>query len=706
MNPNFSLTLKQRLWILFVLSWLMVILLALFGGWGLQQFNKKNNDLQQSSLKLHSGLNTNFDNLGLLTDIQTNLRLYMQSASSGTLNKIHQLGQTLGSQLPLELQTQLSVFLEELSTLEIRMNSFRLNNQSLANIEDEILQNTEELLLASPAEFHGDIRRTSIQASHQHHKLYVKMILANDRDGLKQLEQEYEQIFTQIEKQITDLSTLLPSTCTIKFKKLQIAFYKLDEAVSTITAIRLVTLQTKKDIKQDFLSLREAVTQDSLSQANALSALIHSGMSFLKTNLIIMSAIMVTMSFLGGVTALILNQVMVKPLIAFTDMLQSMTRMLSGLRKENEFEQDCSNLLESMTVQRNDEIGQVVTAVKQLLLGLRELALFRQDIENDENTEEIYHRMGRLFSERLNLTSFVIYELALDGKKMDAAFQQIRIKGVDFLQMKLDDHCRVRRNNRIISSFKDRHTCSCFPLPDKLHHVCIPMQVSDQVIGIVQFLFPDDVMDNGHHLVSESLMEARHYIAEALPVLHVRRLTKRLQIMAMVDSLTGLYNRHYLKTTLDRLVAGAKRRDSNVCIMMCDLDKFKDVNDIHGHDAGDLVLSQLAKIFLNSVRDTDLVIRFGGEEFLILLVDIDPQMSCETGERIRREVEEYKFTIPGNSLSLTISIGVSTFIASDTDIKDTLKEADVALYQAKNNGRNQVVFFENPEEPLCNGQSK
>jgi diguanylate cyclase (GGDEF)-like protein len=228
----------------------------------------------------------------------------------------------------------------------------------------------------------------------------------------------------------------------------------------------------------------------------------------------------------------------------------------------------------------------------------------------------------------------------------------------------------------------------------KIHYVCIPMQISGQIIGLVQFLFTLAEYDADQARISEALVEARHYIAEALPVLHAKRLKARLQTMATEDPLTGLYNRHYLETSLDRLVAGTKRRGTRICILMCDLDHFKNVNDTYGHDAGDKVLQQLARIFMNNVRETDFVIRFGGEEFMILLVDCDSRTARDMAERIRAQVERDKFHIPGHSIRMTISIGTSIFPQRPgQDIWDSFKAADIALYRAKEGGRNKVVHF-------------
>jgi diguanylate cyclase (GGDEF)-like protein len=687
-------TLRNQLRTLLVLSGVLVVLLSILGGWWLHQFDNKNNELLNTSRTLSKDLEKNFHDARLLTEIQADLDIYMRSAPLGILHKIHTRAETLRLGLPPELRSQLASFVKQLDILEIRMNSFRQNNDTIFSIEREIIQETDNLLKTVPFKFNRQIRQISSNACLKHHYLYKGIILTDEQADLNITAREYEQMFLTIENRINELEKHLPGESSGALKKFQNAFYELDESISTVIAIRRVTLETKNDVNSRLSSLRTAVADASLDQANILAELTRSGMDFLKNNLLAISVIMVTMAVLGAITALFLSRTMVKPLIAFTNMLKKMTRMLSGLRSENEFEEDFSALLETMTDQRDDEIGQVATAVKQLLLRLRELAVFRQDIEADETSAEVYQRMARIFSDRLDLNSCIIFELTPDGKLMRPALRQITLPEIELPEISLTDECRARRNNSIVSSFKDNHTCSMFPMAERLRYVCIPMQISGQVIGLVQFLFsPEDVEKNSGK-ISESLLEARHYIAEALPVLHAKRLTYRLQIMATEDPLTGLYNRYYLETSLERLVAGAKRRQTNICILMCDLDHFKNINDTYGHDAGDKVLQQLAGILLRNVRKTDFVIRFGGEEFMILLVDCDTQKAGEMAERIRFHVQTDKFHIPGHSIEITVSIGTAIFRGkSDQDIWDHFKAADIALYQAKANGRNQVVHY-------------
>lgn len=162
--------------------------------------------------------------------------------------------------------------------------------------------------------------------------------------------------------------------------------------------------------------------------------------------------------------------------------------------------------------------------------------------------------------------------------------------------------------------------------------------------------------------------------------------------MALTDGLTGLYNRHYLNTHLANMVKQAQQDGKHLALMIMDMDHFKQVNDTYGHDAGDMVLKQLAELIISTARSSDLAARFGGEEFIILMPETDPQAAIGAANRMREIVEKTPFIInsDGTTIKKTVSIGVSSLHPDGESVEALLKRADEALYAAKNNGRNQV----------------
>ncbi|MFK5971489.1 MAG: diguanylate cyclase [Candidatus Marithrix sp.] len=155
---------------------------------------------------------------------------------------------------------------------------------------------------------------------------------------------------------------------------------------------------------------------------------------------------------------------------------------------------------------------------------------------------------------------------------------------------------------------------------------------------------------------------------------------------AIMDTLTQLYNRHFFDVHLIKEINRALRYQRKLSLIMLDIDHFKQVNDTYGHDVGDLVLTELAIILNDHCRQSDIPIRWGGEEFIILLPETDKQGAKKLAERIRCAIETYDFTIAGHQ---TASFGVAILV---DDYQTLIKRADEALYKAKENGRNIVII--------------
>jgi two-component system, cell cycle response regulator len=161
--------------------------------------------------------------------------------------------------------------------------------------------------------------------------------------------------------------------------------------------------------------------------------------------------------------------------------------------------------------------------------------------------------------------------------------------------------------------------------------------------------------------------------------------------MAVTDGLTNLYNRHYLNAHLGNMVHQALKNGKHLALMILDMDHFKNVNDTYGHDVGDMVLKQLADIIIQASRSTDLAARFGGEEFVILMPETDPQAAIGGANRMREIVEAADFKIgEGKTIKCTVSIGVADLHQEGDSADNLLKRADEALYSAKHSGRNTV----------------
>ncbi len=157
------------------------------------------------------------------------------------------------------------------------------------------------------------------------------------------------------------------------------------------------------------------------------------------------------------------------------------------------------------------------------------------------------------------------------------------------------------------------------------------------------------------------------------------------------DALTGLSNRTDIMEKMEEEQERCLRKGSLFTLIMCDIDHFKRINDNFGHDSGDYVLKMIASLFKDQVRGIDCPSRWGGEEFLIMLVETDLEGGQQVAERIRKRIENMVFKYKDTKMPVTMTFGLSMYRGKDDNIEDCIKRADSALYEGKNQGRNRVI---------------
>ena len=332
---------------------------------------------------------------------------------------------------------------------------------------------------------------------------------------------------------------------------------------------------------------------------------------------------------------------------------------------------------------------------EKIVEELVKISHFKRTIEQDMSKSDIYSRLELVLSDYMSLDKFSIYEVDEGRNRMELVTVHGEKMWCSESILENANECRAKRTGEDVDSQEFPCICPKFAHNDLcstqgIQYYCIPVNVGGKVGNVVQIVYEKE-MDM---FVRMLIPYIKGYLQEASPVLESRGLMELLKQQSYIDQLTGLYNRRFLEEIADKLSAQIKRRGTTLGILMVDIDYFKKVNDQYGHDVGDRVLKEIAQTIRNTVREADYVIRFGGEEIMVLLVDVKEGKAKEVAEKIRRAIENKVIEFSGGVIKKTVSIGVSEF-PKDCDGKlwQCIKFADVALYRAKEEGRNRVVRF-------------
>jgi len=241
-----------------------------------------------------------------------------------------------------------------------------------------------------------------------------------------------------------------------------------------------------------------------------------------------------------------------------------------------------------------------------------------------------------------------------------------------------------------VLAFSEIH-CAHFATDPPEFYLCQPIVAHGNAVGMLYVQCPSE---QEVQRVNESMDGLRQLVQLTGMAIAALNLRAKLEHQSIRDSLTDLFNRHFMQISLERELSRAGRHSQMLGVLMLDVDHFKPFNDAHGHAAGDAVLRSIAAALRSSVRAEDIVCRYGGEEFTIILPDVTEAIVHERAEAIRRMVADLRVSAGDNVFgNLSLSIGVALY-PNDGDSSDLLlRRADQALYRAKHDGRNQVALF-------------
>ncbi len=244
------------------------------------------------------------------------------------------------------------------------------------------------------------------------------------------------------------------------------------------------------------------------------------------------------------------------------------------------------------------------------------------------------------------------------------------------------DRPHFQRNCRSVLAFG--HFCF---FSQKLHKYLFPMPPAGSLAE--EFDYMQQSCSMGPLRNAEGQIEFLYLSVQ--DVSEVVSYQKKLVRMNQTDPLTGVYNRNFMESQLEKEVVRCQRFKHDLSLLMIDVDLFKNVNDSYGHQCGDFALKEMTQRISAKIRQTDFLIRYGGDEFCCLLTETAPDKAIKVAQLLRRQICDSPFLFKDITFNVTISIGVAGFDEKDIDVESLLRKADSALYLAKQSGRNTVV---------------
>lgn len=260
------------------------------------------------------------------------------------------------------------------------------------------------------------------------------------------------------------------------------------------------------------------------------------------------------------------------------------------------------------------------------------------------------------------------------------------------------EECLSLRRGSIykVENAKKELTCSHYIKHDNSRpYMCIPLFAQSDITGMLYLEWQDVGNPKEQYADKRNEEILASTIAEQIAIgISNIKLRETLRNLSFRDTLTGLYNRRYLEETLERDISRCERNSSPLVIMMIDIDHFKQFNDVFGHEAGDMVIQSLASVLRNFARKSDIVCRYGGDEFIMVVPEMDSEAALIHTEELHRSVDDIHLRYGDKALGqITISVGIGICPIHGKTMRELIEAADRALYQAKNSGRNKTVIY-------------
>ncbi|OQY20223.1 MAG: hypothetical protein B6I36_01790 [Desulfobacteraceae bacterium 4572_35.1] len=345
--------------------------------------------------------------------------------------------------------------------------------------------------------------------------------------------------------------------------------------------------------------------------------------------------------------------------------------------------------LESRVAERTAAQTQLVAQLEQNNVETTMLKEANEMLQECRNVEEVYRAVHIIMRKAFPATSGSLFSLGYEGQRLEVV-SDWNCEPDNLGKTFPYDTCFAMRRggSYVFASNEEKLPCSHLGTDVGVHTICVLISAYGDIFGVLHVQH-ESVSEQRLQRMLSLIEDIAEYTAGALANL---RLRSRLRQQSVRDPLTGLFNRRYMDEVLAQEESRADRNASQVGIIMIDVDHFKKFNDTYGHEAGDEILRVLGKVLRDYFRESDIVCRYGGEEFIIILPDITLGQCQAKAEQLRDVVENNcNIFFLKDLLGITISLGIALYPLHNNDMRMVLKLADDALYQAKAEGRNRVV---------------
>lgn len=332
---------------------------------------------------------------------------------------------------------------------------------------------------------------------------------------------------------------------------------------------------------------------------------------------------------------------------------------------------------------RIDNVDDPLSALSEGSERLNDVTVFTQTLHRDANASEAYEHIAYHFSDKFKIDDINLITYNPLSQETHVVYEKRAIL------CDAQSGCRAARTGEVVDSSKPDGICPKMITPNE-HYICVPCTVNDASTFVVSMVSDKKNVLNtvrmGAHMVDETLHAIRGEIA-------YHQMSESIQTLQRVDPLSGLYNQSFLNERMFMIVKESKRTAIPYGVMVMNVDTFRTINDAYGEKVGDEAIRLIGRTLLDSLRESDVITRTSGDEFVVLLYDCDPAHVANVGEKIRTLFANKKLKAHSSGFIKTMSIGTAIFPQHHKDIAQCVAFARLAMQEAKREGGNLNVKF-------------